>query len=160
MSDSTREPDLYLILQVHPAAHPNVVQAAYRALARMFHPDQTGDPADRDMVLVNGAYAVLRDAARRAAYDARRAELAHPRPAPTPTSTPQQAATAPAPAKAAGRGTVLPHGRYAGWTLDQLVHHDMGYLRWLARHTSGIRYRAELRKLLVDPVAPIPTKRR
>lgn len=158
MSDSSREPDLYLILQVQPSAHPNVVQAAYRALARMFHPDQTGNAAARDMVLVNGAYAVLRDANRRKAYDARRAELAHPRPAPMPK--PQQAATAPAPSKAAARGTVLPHGRYAGWTLEQLVHHDIGYLRWLARHTSGIRYRAELRKLLADPVATKATKRR
>ena len=158
MSDSSREPDHYLILQVHPTAHASVVQAAYRALARMFHPDQTGDPADRDMVLVNGAYAVLRDAGRREAYDARRAELAHPRPAPMPK--PQQAAATPQPRQAATRGTVLPHGRYAGWTLDQLVHHDIGYLRWLARHTSGIRYRAELRKLLADPVATKATKRR
>ena len=31
--------DLYAELEVHPKAHREVIEAAYRALARLFHPD-------------------------------------------------------------------------------------------------------------------------
>ncbi|TAM62455.1 MAG: hypothetical protein EPN50_06650, partial [Chloroflexota bacterium] len=34
--------DLYRILQVHPEADPDVIQAAYRRLARRRHPDAPG----------------------------------------------------------------------------------------------------------------------
>ena len=41
-------------------------------------------------------------------------------------------------------------GRYAGWTLADLVRADPDYLRWLSRHSSGIRYRAAILRLLAD----------
>jgi threonine aldolase len=39
-------------------------------------------------------------------------------------------------------------GRYAGWTLGSLVRQDPDYLRWLSRHSSGIRYRSAILRLL------------
>src|SRR5215207_1644847 len=59
--------DLYRILQVDPAADPDVIQAAYRVLARKFHPDGAG--SDALMKRLNGAWEVLGDARRRARYD-------------------------------------------------------------------------------------------
>ena len=59
----------YEILAVDPAAGPDEVRQAYIDRARALHPDRgTGD--DRRMQLVNEAYRVLRDPARRSAYDA------------------------------------------------------------------------------------------
>jgi curved DNA-binding protein CbpA len=62
---------------VDPAANPLVVQAAYRVLARIFHPDVQGD--DDQMKRLNRAWEVLGDARRRAEYDAERAGR-HPGP--------------------------------------------------------------------------------
>jgi DnaJ-class molecular chaperone len=41
--------DWYEVLQVHPRAHPQVITAAYRALARMLHPDYAGEHTDAPM---------------------------------------------------------------------------------------------------------------
>jgi curved DNA-binding protein CbpA len=61
---------LYEILQVDPRAEPEVLEAAFRRLARKYHPDvsRTADSAQR-MKELNAAYQVLRDPARRADYD-------------------------------------------------------------------------------------------
>lgn len=65
--------DLYEILQVHPSAHPEVIQAAYRRLAQIYHPDRNPSPdAAERMAEINRAWDVLRDPARRAAYDRER----------------------------------------------------------------------------------------
>ncbi len=37
--------DLYEIMQVHPSAHPEVIQAAYRRLAQLYGPDRGLYPA-------------------------------------------------------------------------------------------------------------------
>lgn len=59
--------DYYRILQVHPDAEPEVIQAAYRRLARKYHPDSAeGDGTH--MQALNEAYAVLSDPAQRKAY--------------------------------------------------------------------------------------------
>lgn len=60
--------DYYRILQVHPEAEPEVIQAAYRRLARMHHPD-TGSGTGAQMQLLNEAYGVLSDARQRSDYD-------------------------------------------------------------------------------------------
>lgn len=152
MKMSTGDVDLYRVLHVDPNAHPTVVQAAYRALARMFHPDRTATSGSIEMVLINRAYAVLRDPEQRRAYDRRWNRAAPPPPTPAHAAAP----VAPAPTSASTRsttgvkGTALPHGRYAGWTLEQLVRHDPDYLRWLSRHTSGLRYRSEIARLLAN----------
>ena len=39
--------DFYRVLQVDPAAEPEVIRAAYRALARKYHPDVSIGADDR-----------------------------------------------------------------------------------------------------------------
>ena len=60
----------YRILQVQPDAHEAVIRTAYRTLMQKLrlHPDLGGDGATA--ALINQAYAVLSDPARRAEYDA------------------------------------------------------------------------------------------
>jgi hypothetical protein len=48
--------------------------------------------------------------------------------------------------------TVLDFGHYAGQTIDDLAATDPDYLRWLARHPSGFRYRAEIERVLRSAV--------
>src|SRR2546421_10141273 len=58
--------DAYQILQVVPAAHPDVIRAAYYALARIHHPD--GDQTNTDLMSdLNWAYDQIRDRVRREA---------------------------------------------------------------------------------------------
>ncbi|OGO21823.1 MAG: hypothetical protein A2Z28_08140 [Chloroflexi bacterium RBG_16_51_9] len=63
--------DFYGILQVHPRAEKEVIDAAYRKLAAKYHPDvsQLSDASER-MKQINTAYEVLSDPVKRAAYDA------------------------------------------------------------------------------------------
>ncbi len=66
--------DHYRVLQVTRDAEPEVVERAYRALSLKHHPDVVSPgrrhAATRRMQEINAAYAVLRDPARRRAYDA------------------------------------------------------------------------------------------
>jgi len=64
--------ELYEILQVSPKAEPEVIQAAYKALARKYHPDHHPDKAlaQQKMIRINEAYEVLGDPERRRRYDA------------------------------------------------------------------------------------------
>lgn len=150
---TTPDMDCYEVLQVHPRAHPQVITAAYRALARMLHPDHAGDRTDAPMARLNRAYAVVRDPESRATYDRQREAAAAPPKTQRPLKTPTPPAT--------GRsGTVLRYGRYEGWTLQDLVRHDSDYLRWLQRHPSGRQYRAELDRLLAKRTTPEPLYRR
>ena len=74
------EADLYKVLQVDSEADPEVIQAAYRRLAQKFHPDVTQDAGAADrMRAINAAWETLRDPARRADYDRRRAIAAEVR---------------------------------------------------------------------------------
>jgi curved DNA-binding protein len=69
--------DPYKTLQVDPEADPEVIQAAYRRLARKFHPDVARGPeAAARMTAINEAWQVLRDPASRAAHDRARARAA------------------------------------------------------------------------------------
>ena len=163
-------PDFYEVLQVSPRAEPEVIRAAYRTLARKYHPDHGGDA--RRMIDLNDAWDVLGDPIRRAAYDASRTasriEVSRPpapasptqptsptRP-PTPTSptwpqpaTPREAgATHAGPPPGNPSGTVLDFGRYAGWSLGEIARRDVDYLEWLQRATFGRKLRAEIDALL------------
>lgn len=82
----------YRILHVQPDAHDAVIRMAYRTLMQKLrlHPDLGGDGATA--ALINEAYAVLSDPARRAEYDVRSA----PRPSrTTPPATPEQTPATP-----------------------------------------------------------------
>jgi curved DNA-binding protein CbpA len=72
MTDPLADP--YKVLQVDPEAEEEVIVAAYRRLARKYHPDTaTGAEASGRMSAINAAWEVLGDPKRRAAYDRQRA---------------------------------------------------------------------------------------
>jgi hypothetical protein len=48
--------------------------------------------------------------------------------------------------------TILDFGHYAGRSIDELADTDPDYLRWLARHPSGFRYRAAIERVLHSAV--------
>lgn len=69
LDDTLESLDPYVILQVDPAADHEVIRAAYRVLARRYHPD-TGHPDARDrMVVLNRAWEMLGDPTRRREVD-------------------------------------------------------------------------------------------
>jgi len=140
--------DAYLILQVDPSAHRDVIQAAYRVLARQLHPDgaELSDGAShRKMTDLNWAYSILRDTNRRAEYDReRRVGVVRGRAISVPPS-----GAPPTPASgSAGSGATLDFGRYSGWRLRDVARQDPEYLRWLSRHSSGAPHREEIKTLL------------
>ena len=144
--------DPYEILQVHRKAEPEVIRAAYRALARKYHPDFGGDPAR--MVEIGEAFATLGDADRRAAHDAQAARN-YTRRATDRKSTvaaPNGLADRRGQDRAEG-GSLIDFGRYAGWSLQALVNHDPEYLEWLARTPTGRRYMTEIESLLSERAA-------
>ncbi len=62
--------DYYEVLGIPRNASPEDIKAAFRTLARQFHPDVSQEPnAEERFKEVNEAYAVLSDADKRAAYD-------------------------------------------------------------------------------------------
>jgi curved DNA-binding protein CbpA len=63
-------PDPYKVLQVDPSAEADVIEAAYKRLAKKYHPDVAPGPeAEARMVQLNLARDTLRDPVRRAAVD-------------------------------------------------------------------------------------------
>lgn len=78
MTEAPASADYYAILQVHPDAEPEVIEAAYRGLMKKYHPDVAGDDvltgADghRRASAINEAYHTLRDPQSRRRYDAGR----------------------------------------------------------------------------------------
>jgi curved DNA-binding protein CbpA len=66
--------DAYRVLQVDPEAEDEVIQAAYRRLARKYHPDLTSSTeAAARMAAINAAWELIGEPASRAAYDRARA---------------------------------------------------------------------------------------
>jgi curved DNA-binding protein CbpA len=95
-----RATDPYKVLQVDPEAEDEVIAAAYRRLARKYHPDVGGGPeAEARMTALNAAWELIGDPARRAAFDreravehalGRRAAGAGGAPPPAPASRPPE----------------------------------------------------------------------
>jgi len=81
-------PTYYQILQVDPAADPEVIEAAFRRLALKYHPDRSAvpDAADRMRELLE-AKACLGDPERGRAYDATLGSV--PRPPRPPAMRPE-----------------------------------------------------------------------
>ena len=144
----------YEVLQVRDDAEHSVIVAAYRVLAAQYHPDRNPNPgAERRMAELNWAYAALRTSDRRQVYDKARQA---PQPAPAAVVTPPRTSIM---SSAAAGNAVLDFGRYAGWSLQDLARHDPDYLRWLSRHSSGIRYRNQIQDLLARTPKPTPSDR-
>ena len=84
------QPDYYRILQVHPGAEKDIIDAAYRRLALKYHPDvsRVSDAAER-MKKINTAYDVLSDPVKRAKYDAVQGGASSPATPPNATHRPK-----------------------------------------------------------------------
>jgi curved DNA-binding protein CbpA len=143
----------YEVLEVRDNASQTVIDAAFRALAGLYHPDRNGSPAAAHrMAELNRAYALIRTTDRRQVYD----RLHTPVSSPVPAAPIKSAATSP---PKAPQADVLDFGRYAGWSLRDLALRDPDYLRWLSRHSSGIRHRQRIVELLATPPAKTASER-
>jgi curved DNA-binding protein CbpA len=146
--------DPYEVLQVHRRAEPEVIRAAFRALARKYHPDFGGDSAR--MVEITEAYAILGNSERRKTFDAQPAMPNDRRSTDQPVATPaawQPARTSQPGATQPGGGSTIDFGRYAGWSVEALVDHDPDYLEWLARTPVGRRLTVEIEAALARRAA-------
>lgn len=139
--------DAYRTLQVDPSAEPSVIQAAFRALARLYHPDGSRPDVAR-MARINAAYRVLRDPELRQQYDRTHARTLHPVRMAVDRGPAREAGPMSRRSAGSDGSPVLDFGRYAGWRISDLARHDADYLRWLARHSSGLRYREAIARVL------------
>ena len=175
--------DPYKVLQVDPEADRDVIQAAYRQLARKYHPDRghiLPDDAAGRMVEINAAWELLGDQQRRAMYDRERAAAARHQQAGTLATAPSQPGETvhaasrvahqagnwapngapPGNGAWAGRppgrpsGSILNFGRYSGWSLGEIMRADPAYLDWLVRMSIGRTYRPEVQALLRNARRP------
>jgi len=141
--------DAYKVLQIDPSALPEVVEAAYRALARLRHPDLSDlTDASAAMTDLNWAYDTLRDPERRIQYDETRT-------AAVTVSAPEGSLRDRMEA-ARGGGTeglnpegriVMDFGRYSGMSLLEVARVDPEYLEWLKRRPLAARYRQQIEEL-------------
>lgn len=148
---STGHPRLthYAILGVSPDADARSISAAYRGLARRFHPDRNGSASARElMLIINQSYEALKHPERRAAYD----RSLHK----APPSTPVIEADGPIRRRAAAHRSVdrqaparvLDFGRYAGRTIGEVATLDPQYLEWLVRTPAGRGFAREVQAAL------------
>ena len=174
--------DPYRILGVDGDADDAAIDAAYRTMARRFHPDLAGETSTIQMTRINIAYDAIRTADRRAAragvgaggtgtgtshrsHGARAAHGANGRHPKRWRSGNDGTGGAGAPP---GRpsGSVLDFGRHLGWSIGEVARVDPGYLDWLSERREGQRYLEEIDRTLrrvryrVGPDDPAPTKRR
>ena len=164
--------DHYEVLQVARAAEPEVIRAAFRALARKYHPDSGGSATT--MAAINEAWASSGNVERRAAYDkAGPADAAqgNRRKSDRRRNTDRRSA-APSTGRSPGQGMGrrytaaeggLDFGRYAGWTIPDLAKHDPDYLEWLRRTPIGRPFSAQIEQVLASratvKTAPAPARR-
>jgi molecular chaperone DnaJ len=144
---------LYKLLQVDPSADADVIAAAHRVLVRKLDPDHDASGVDEHRVReLNQALAVLSDAAQRQAYDQELvAARSSGRVAMGPGYNGHGLGERLQSMDADGaRDIRLDFGRYSGWSLGELARSDPDYLRWLSRHSSGIRYRRQILRLLAE----------
>jgi curved DNA-binding protein CbpA len=146
-------PDLYRLLQVDPAADADVIQAAYRVLARKRHPDLVGD--EQAMKALNAAWEILGNAELRARYDRDRGQAAQ--------AAARQTAAGPSlkpyvrehagPPPGNPSGPVVGFGRYEGWSLGEIARVDKEFLEWLRRVPAGRGLKAEIDAMLRETSA-------
>ena len=136
--------DAYAVLQVHPSADAEVLKAAYRALAKRYHPEGTTPDAQR-MAEINHAYDEVGTSERRAEYDRARVVAVGPG---APVVVPETGALARRAETERGLTQRVDFGRYEGWTIAALARHDPDYLRWLSRHSTGMRFQKAIEQAL------------
>jgi len=152
----TASQDHYRVLQVDPGAEVDVIQAAYRVLARRYHPDLAGD--DTVMKRINAAWEVLGDKERRAGYDRARVGGGSLTQSAIVTSEPAGRAATPdhaGPPRGRPFGTVLTYGRYEGWSLGQVALVDPEFLEWMRSVPGGRYLRPEIDAILREVRGPL-----
>ena len=160
--------DAYGELGVRRGADDGEILAAYRHLARRFHPDLAGEVATRRMSRINAAFGRIRDAGARSAYDAELtgAGITIPgrddagtagtsghggRDAPTRRYrwTEERDGTGGAgPPPGRPSGSVLSFGRHIDWSIGEIARVDPGYLAWLEDRHEGRPYLEEIDRTL------------
>jgi len=149
------ERDAYRVLEVSRQSSTLVVRAAYWRLARLYHPDGSAPDMVR-MTEVNAAYEEIererrmtgREAPAPVATGPGPASGATSRAAPEPGQPPEGSLLHRMRQAEEGESSVLDFGEYAGRRIADVAKVDPRYLRWLARQVSGVRYRAEIEKVI------------
>jgi curved DNA-binding protein CbpA len=162
--------DYYKTLEVDSEADAEVIAAAYRVLAKRVRAKADLEEADQvRLAELDLAYAVLSNPEQRRSFDARRDSDSvpvgpgygngnghgHANGNGHPYDAAARLAAGPLSERlAAGLhgeslgALTINFGRYAGWTLAEIAQSDPEYLQWLSRHSSGIRYRSAILRLL------------
>jgi hypothetical protein len=140
-------PDHYAVLGIRPTADQEVIAAAYRALAKKFHPDTgaaTGTASEEDFRAVREAYEILGDPVLRGAYDAELARIAaagrrEPRAVQRadPLAGARPGAAMPQPPRRSAAGTAPGDGKDRGAPVDRPRRHP-GLYATLAAAVVGI----------------------
>lgn len=122
--------DPFAELMVEPYAPIEVIEAAYRALTRIYHPDVAGPDGTSKMVRINAAIEELRDPDRRRDWwnkvTDREAEDRRSRIVPV---------------------AIMPFGKFEGELMSKV---DLDYLRWLDRNADKISMKPWLRTVVRD----------
>jgi curved DNA-binding protein CbpA len=163
----------YSVLGVRHDAADADVASAYRALARVYHPDIAGDSGNARMSSINAAWDRVRTPRKRDAYDrelgiypVHRAPQRREHVRQASRATSHTATAQPAPAAHGSRrrrdgtgaagpppgrpsGSVLQFGRHLGWSIGEVARVDPGYLEWLEAHREGSLYLDEIDEALV-----------
>ncbi len=150
MTSITSDP--YRVLQVDPEAEPEVIRAAYRALALKYHPDLSTGSEER-MAAINQAWLILRDTDARTRHDQVRGGAPPRRAGPQPVVSYSMPGPVPVTPPGAAAGSVLEFGRYSGWSLGQIVGVDPDYLEWLARVPIGKPFKREIQAMWANRAA-------
>jgi len=139
----------YKILQVDPEAEFEVIEAAYRRLARKYHPDISDTPETHErMVAINHAWDQLRTPERRATVDRARARAAIAAAAPPPAEPTRDASPGAAP-RPAGPGTH--RGHLAGHAVRSASAPGDGSLRAAAQPRPEDELQREQRRSAGSP---------
>jgi hypothetical protein len=147
------------------------IRAAYRALARRYHPDGSApDPAR--MAEINRAYEWVERHRGRTADGMRSPAPVAPAAPSVPAGglyarmrrlegvdAPDPEVTGPTDGSLlrriedsrANETPVIDFGEYAGWRVADVARVDPRYLRWLSRHSSGVRFRDAIAQVLGEP---------
>jgi curved DNA-binding protein CbpA len=162
----------YAVLGVRHDADDADIASAYRALARVYHPDVVGDGGNVRMSRINAAWDRVRTPRKRDAYDRelgifpvhRAPRRSEPKGTSRATGPDQPiegthagavrhrrrdgtGAAGPPPGRPSG--SVLQFGRHIGWSIGEVARVDPGYLEWLEAHREGAPYLDEIDDALV-----------
>jgi curved DNA-binding protein CbpA len=160
---SDRDP--YEVLGVPRTASTRQIRVAYVERARRLHPDIVGLRGLDGMRELNEAWEVLKDAARRAAYDlstGATASAASTSDSPYGGEDPNRpfwtGAMGPPPGRPSG--PKLDFGIYESWSIGEIARRDRGYLMWLRDKPEVEAFRDEIDRLINPDSDDEPAPRR